>query len=252
MTIEQFGTQTALYHKRQYNARGQLWDVRVSTGADVNGSWNRGCLQFFYDNSGGFGTSGPENNGNVLKSWHYIPLNEQTTSWAIQRDAYAYDSLNRITGVTESYVSNTESENTKFAQAYTYDRYGNRTINAATTWGAGINNTAFEIDPAGNNRLLAPGDTPLAEASRRMQYDGAGNLKSDTYTGLGARTYDAENRMTASAGTSSATYVYDGAGRRVKRIVGTTETWMIYGIGGELVAEYAVNGSASAPQKEYG
>ena len=256
MTIEQFGTQTALYHKLQHNVRGQLWDVRVSTGADVNGSWNRGCLQFFYDNSGGFGTSGPENNGNVLKSWHYIPLNEQTTAWAIQRDTYAYDSLNRIKSVSESYISNTESENTKFVQSYTYDPYGNRTINAALTWGVGINNTGFEIDPAGNNRLLAPGDSPLPEASRRMQYDQAGNLKSDTYTGpatgQGTRTYDAENRMTASGGSSPATYVYDGDGRRVKRIVGTTETWMIYGLGGELIAEYAVNGSPSAPQKEYG
>ena len=249
MTIEQFGSQTALYHKRQFNTRGQLWDVRVSTGADVNGSWNRGCLQFFYDNSGGFGTSGPENNGNVLKSWHYIPLNEQTTEWAIQRHSYAYDSLNRITTVTEKYISHAESENTKFVQGYTYDRYGNRTINAEVTSGAGINNTEFEIDPAGNNRLLAPGDTPLPEASRRMQYDQVGNLKSDTYTGQGTRTYDAENRMIASSG---ATYVYDGDGRRVKRIVGTTETWMIYGLGGELVAEYAVNGSPSAPQKEYG
>jgi YD repeat-containing protein len=39
VTQELFGTQTPLYHKLQYNIRGQLWDVRVSTNPDV-GSFN--------------------------------------------------------------------------------------------------------------------------------------------------------------------------------------------------------------------
>jgi hypothetical protein len=84
-----------------------------------------------------------------------------------------------------------------------------------------------------------------------MQYDSAGNLKRDTYTGAGDRTYDAENRMTqAWANNRWQTYVYDADGRRVKRNVGgTDETWQVYGVGGELLAEYAANG---ALQKEYG
>lgn len=46
------------------------------------------------------------------------------------------------------------------------------------------------------NRLYAPGDLALTdETQRRMQYDPAGNLKQDTYTGDGQRTYDAENRI---------------------------------------------------------
>ncbi len=85
-----------------------------------------------------------------------------------------------------------------------------------------------------------------------MQYDDAGNLKTDTYTGQGQRTYDAENRMTGSAGASPATYHYDGDGRRVKRIVDGVETWQVYGLGGELLAEYAQNAAAASPQKEYG
>lgn len=251
VTIEQFGTQTPLYHKMQYNIRGQLWDVRVSTAPDVNGTWNRGCLQFFYDNSGGYGTSGPENNGNVLKSWHYVPMDEQSTTWAIHRDTYAYDSLNRIASVSETFVSPTEAENQKFVQTYSYDRYGNRTINNGATWGTGINNTAFELDPSGNNRLLAPGDAGLAENSRRMQYDAAGNLEIDTYTGQGARSFDAENRITVSPG-AAASYAYDPNGRRVKRVIGSTETWQIYGVDGALLAEYAATAAPSSPQKEYG
>ena len=43
-----------------------------------------------------------------------------------------------------------------------------------------------------------------------------------------------------------------GDGRRVKRLVGNTETWQVYGLGGELLAEYPLNGPAATPQKEYG
>ncbi len=48
------------------------------------------------------------------------------------------------------------------------------------------------------------------------------------------------------------TYTYDGDGRRVKRNVNGGETWQVYGLGGELLAEYAANTAASSPQKEYG
>ena len=35
-------------------------------------------------------------------------------------------------------------------------------------------------------------------------------------------------------------------------IVGGVETWQVYGIGGELVAEYPANALPASPQKEYG
>jgi RHS repeat-associated protein len=83
-----------------------------------------------------------------------------------------------------------------------------------------------------------------------MSYDAAGNQTND---GSGQRTYDAENRMlTAINGVVSSSYAYDADGRRVKRIIGGLETWQVYGIGGELLAEYAAGASPSAAQKEYG
>jgi RHS repeat-associated protein len=89
-----------------------------------------------------------------------------------------------------------------------------------------------------------------------MNYDAAGNQTKDTYSAAAVtRVYDAENRMTSETQASSyvaATYSYDGDGRRVKRIVGSVETWQVYGLGGELVAEYAANADHSLPQKEYG
>ena len=87
-----------------------------------------------------------------------------------------------------------------------------------------------------------------------MNYDAVGNLKQDSYTGAGSRTYDAENRMTAAWGgnNQSQVYTYDANGQRVRRKVDNVETWQVYGLGGELVAEYPMNGGVSSPQKEYG
>lgn len=89
-----------------------------------------------------------------------------------------------------------------------------------------------------------------------MIFDAAGNLTRDTYSAAAVtRTYDAENRMTSETtynSVVSGTYLYDGDGRRVKRTVGGVETWQVYGLGGELIAEYAQNGSPATPQKEYG
>jgi hypothetical protein len=93
----------------QYNIRGQLWDVRVSTGPDVNGSWNRGCLQFFTDPANGDrgaivnyyssnlaqGGSGSDNNGNLLRQEIYIPGN------GFFQQNFSYDSLNRLTSIAE-------------------------------------------------------------------------------------------------------------------------------------------------------
>ena len=249
ITQELFGTATPLYHKLQYNIRSQLWDVRVSTNPDVNGSWNRGALQYFYDGTLGYGTSGPDNNGNLLFANTYIPLDEQVNSWAIHRQSYAYDSLNRLTSTTEYFVSNTQAELQQSVQTYSYpDAWGNRIINAGLTNGAGINNKVFTINSA-NNQLGVP-----AGQSGAMAYDNAGNLTNDTYSGAGNRTYDAENRITSAAGWNSQVQVntYDGSNQRITRAVNGVTTGYVYGIKGELLAEYGAGAATTSPQKEYG
>jgi RHS repeat-associated protein len=108
--------------------------------------------------------------------------------------------------------------------------------------GPPINNRVYTVDTA-TNRLTSVNGAP-------MSYDPAGNQIND---GSGQRTYDAENRMlTAMNGGVSSSYAYDADGKRVRRIIGGLETWQIYGIGGELLAEYAAGASPSAVRKEYG
>jgi RHS repeat-associated protein len=258
---ERFGTQTPLYHKLHYNVRGQLYDVRLSSVGD-EWNWNRGLLVNHYGNGdyANWGTSGPNNNGNVLRSHHYVPNDDQVSSYTLFYQDYEYDALNRLTKVTEY---NSVAWQQQYVQAYRYDRWGNRTIDADQTSGAP--EPQFDLNPAGDyrevpepsNRLYAPGDNNRMQQDKLMQYDAAGNLVFDSYPpdqAGGGRVYDAENRMTAAADNSGNTafYTYDADGRRVKRKIANEEWWQVYGMGGELLAEYRAGAPTFLPSKEYG
>jgi RHS repeat-associated protein len=252
---EQFGTQIPVYHKNHYNRRGQLFDIRVSTvpWTTDQWNWNRGAIVNYYSaNYGWEGNpatpAGPDNNGNVLLQQHWVPTDDAISSYTYTQDAYSYDSLNRLQSAVEAHGTPSWQSGQDFAQLFVYDRWGNRTINPAS-WGTGINNKQFTVDTA-TNRLGVPSGQPGT-----MTYDAAGNLTTDTYTGVGNRTYDAENRMTTAADNTGQTsrYTYNAEGKRVRRQVASSqEEWLIYGIDGELLAEYQAGASPSAPEKEYG
>jgi RHS repeat-associated protein len=179
----------------------------------------------------------------------FIPNNDQNTNPTSWYQQYGYDALNRLTQVHE-YTGNTAND---WQQAYGYDRYGNRTINnnSNATWGQNINNVVATVDTS-TNRVYATNDSSHAY----VDYDLAGNQTKDYLTSNGTRIFDAENQMilaTNSAGDNE--YSYDGEGKRVKRYVAAedTETWQVYGLGGELIAEYdGEDNDPSAPKKEYG
>ena len=251
MSQEQLGTTTPVFNKWIYNSRGQLAEIREGL-TPFNTTWERGGIINYYSNNcagscGGSGSTLPmtDNNGNLKKQQHWIPDANGIVT-AVFTQIYDYDDLNRLQRTYDG-----TSNQPTWQQRYVYDRYGNRTIDQANT-SPGINSTQFDRNEAATtNRLYAPGDTALSMAQRRMRYDAVGNLIFDNYTGQGARTYDAENRMTSAFGNNQTqSYSYDGEGRRVKRIVNGTETWQVYATTGELIAEYAAGGTV--PQKEYG
>ena len=141
-------------------------------------------------------------------------------------DYYSYDALNRITGVWENKQSNTPGEtSTGLTQQHVYDRFGNRRVNNAASNFPSIFNAPFNVDQT-----------------------------NDGYTGAGARTYDANNKLVSAtvSGGGTVSYTYNANSSRISKTVGSTTTWYIYGLGGELVAEYPMYGAASTPQIEYG
>jgi RHS repeat-associated protein len=268
MLSEHFGTSSALYHRKHYNNRHQLYDIRLGTGTVDNlndpATKNRGALHLFYNTAYAFGDGAAGNNGNVYRADHVVPLDESVSNWVDSVSYYSYDDLNRLTAVDELPVASWVGGGNigwlpqAYAQRYNYDRWGNRTLNTVATWGIGINRKAFTAKTANNRLVELPGDTGEETSGNSMRYDKAGNLIFDSYTGVGTRVYDAENRMTSAVGVGNnmSYYVYDGDGRRVRRVVWEggmqKEYWQVYGFDGELVAEYLANGLPGTPSKEYG
>lgn len=236
---EQFGTDIPLYNKMFYNVRCQLSEIRLGTTPNDTG-WDRGTVinHFSFQSWAGSGT---DNNGNLKKSEHYIPRNDGS-GYDVYQGYYDYDGVNRLQAVREGVNGGPAT----WQQSYTYDQFGNRSINENASWG--LPWTQFVLESA-TNHLYATNDPNRT----LMAYDAAGNLINDSYTGNGSRSYDAQNRITAAVNTSSqwSYYTYDADGRRVRRNTLGQETWQIYGIDNELVAEYGAGASASTPQKEY-
>jgi RHS repeat-associated protein len=150
------------------------------------------------------------NNGN-LQSISY------SGSGLTYTQTFGYDVLNRLTTAQENSGAN-------WSQTNAYDRYGNRWISL----GGGSQSLYFT---ATNNRITG------------WSYDNAGNLLNDTFH---TYTYDAYNKVSKVDGNSA--YVYDGAGQRVRKLVGENVRF-VYGISGELVAEFS--GTSGALLKEY-
>ncbi len=256
MTKEEFGTTTPLFNKSFYNSRGQLSEIRVGTGP-TDSSWNRGAIINHYSNScwgfcGGTNstTAMTDNNGNLKKQEVYVPLIDQPqpTSYTTWWQGFDYDNLNRLQRAHE-YTGDPAKD---WQQEFVYDRWGNRTIHQTNTWGLGINKKEFTVQTVNGvivNQLGVPAGQPGT-----MTYDAAGNLTTDTYTGAGDRVYNAENRMTKAWGGNNQwqEYTYNADGQRTRRKLDGVETWQIYGMDGELLAEYAASGAAASPQKEYG
>ena len=127
------------------------------------------------------------------------------------------------------------------SQAYTFDRWGNRSINAQNNATFGLVNSLQTSIDTTTNRLYAPNDP----SHTLIDYDAAGNQTKDYYSGNGQRTYDAENRMIGAQDNAGGWtyYFYDGDGKRVKikaSTGGIVNRWQVYGFDGEMVSDYNV------------
>jgi RHS repeat-associated protein len=157
----------------------------------------------------GYSYGATNNNGNVLTHTY-------SGGGLSYTQTFGYDPLNRLTTSSESGSS--------WSQTNAYDRYGNRWVNL----GGGNQSLYFNTS---NNRITGG------------SYDAAGNLLND---GLHSYSFDAENKITDVNSVSA--YVYDGEGQRVRKLVGENLRF-VYGIGGQIIAEFS--GSTGLLRKEY-
>ncbi|MBK8811945.1 MAG: RHS repeat-associated core domain-containing protein [Acidobacteria bacterium] len=136
---------------------------------------------------------------------------------------------------------------TNWKQTFDYDRFGNRTFDAANTTTISVSNT-----------VTNPSASTSTNRLNGHTYDPAGNLTVDAENRRFV--YDAENHQTKLFGpannseTPDAIYQYDGEGRRVRKISSTETTVFVYDGSGQLVAEYtawATADPAPAAQVSY-
>ena len=105
----------------------------------------------------------PQNNGNLRSQEHWIQDGSGNVL-AVPTQEFEYDSLNRLLRTRQG---------STWQQEYSYDRYGNRSINAGATWG-GVNSTQSSVVPnTTTNRVYAPNETE--QSHPLMDYDAAGN-----------------------------------------------------------------------------
>jgi RHS repeat-associated protein len=155
---------------------------------------------------------------------------------------YTYDSLDRLSNAKSQGSTNYPA----WGLSFTYDRYGNRTGQSISSGCTGLTCPTSSVTvSATTNRLT----------SSPYTYDANGNMTNDA---VNTTTYDAENRVVSAAGASgTATYSYDGMGRRVQKTFGgATTTYVLAAndvlseysgstlsneyirVGGNLIAEY--------------
>src|SRR5581483_2869357 len=128
---------------------------------------------------------------------------------SMDTQAFTYDSLNRLTGVTSS-IGNNES--------FTYDGFGN-----LTSMGFGNQSPAtYTYDGTTNRRT-------------DFQYDANGNVTQ----GQPGYSWDIENRMTNNFAA------YDPLGKRVKVNINGQDQWFFYSITGQRVGTFVVNPDGS-------
>jgi YD repeat-containing protein len=189
------------------------------------------------------------NNGNVLTQVTTLP-------GAAFSQTYNYDQVNRLCSVREQATATPlaaysctatgalESGET-WRQRFGYDRFGNQWVaqHLGTNMPySGQRPTTQSNFDANTNRLV--------ESAGQVGYDATGN---QTTHGGWTLAYDAEGRIKTATPSSgnAATYEYDADGRRVKKIVGSTATWFVYDVSGQLAAEYTAAGPTGSAETHF-
>jgi RHS repeat-associated protein len=129
---------------------------------------------------------------------------------------YGYDNANELTGLT--YKQGTV---TVGSLAYAYDGAGRLTNRSGTLDAVSLPAALTTTTLDANNRLTKWGTTTLT-------YDLNGNFTGD---GTHAYTWNTRDQLIGATGTHSASFAYDGAGRRTtKTIDGTTRALLYDGL----------------------
>jgi RHS repeat-associated protein len=126
---------------------------------------------------------------------------------------YAYDAASQLTGLAYTLGATTLGDLT-----YAYDAAGNRTSTGGTWTRTGLPTTLTSVTYDAANQITQWGGTSFS-------YDPNGNLTSN---GTNMYTWNARNQLVGLSGGTSASFAYDGMGRRRSKTVGGTTNNFLY------------------------
>jgi RHS repeat-associated protein len=215
-----------------YNNRGQITQIGLGT---TDAQTDLLKLEYSYNTP-----NAADNNGNMKSQTMTVPSVGGSAGFVAVQN-YSYDSLNRLEAAQET-ISGAQT----WKQTFLYDRYGNRRFDAA-----GNNTTTLGNCPQIEcNPTIDTATNQFAEGQGYL-YDKDGNVTRDA---SGKQFfYDAENHQKEvkdQYGNTIGQYLYDGEGKRVKKISLQEVTVFVYNANSQLAAEYSTQ-TVSQPQVSY-
>lgn len=155
--------------------------------------------------------------------------------------SYLYDALGRL---QEAYTAGSASY-PNWDLAFSYDAYGNRTDETPQP------DTSPNITVPSNHVTINTAKNQIATAG--YGYDAAGNMTND---GVNTLAYDGGSHVVSSSfGSTTTSYIYDGAGVRVRKCqpnCSTPNSSTVYIFSGnQPIAEYDNAAAAGSPSREY-
>lgn len=126
---------------------------------------------------------------------------------------YGYDNANQLTSITYSKGGTTIGD-----LAYAYDAAGRRTSVSGSLATTNLPAAVATAAHNANNQLTS-------WAGATLTYDLNGNLTGD---GTNTYTWNARDQLASLSGGSSASFVYDGVGRRRSKTIGSMQTGFLY------------------------
>jgi RHS repeat-associated protein len=236
------GTDLALYAKQRFNDREQLTKFLLSSvSGDESGDYGSFSLTYEKEISTGQGLQ-RVNSGVIWRTEQQVPVSPGSPSLQNVVFDVDYDGTDRLKWVKAQAIAPNSSVGALFQQFFSYDAFGNRRVDASVTSGGGFLSR--------ENRAIDVNTNRFQQVAGQIEYDHEGNLIRD---GDQIRRFDVENRLKEvqnSVGVSR--FSYDEGSSRTRKQTPQEHTWFVYGLDGQLLAEYSAEGAPSTPVREYG
>lgn len=237
--------ESAIYSER-------LQPIQVGLGNSQNNTTNLWKVNYEYGelNSDGMTVNAAKNNGNIAKQIITVPTVGANPGF-VATQTYIYDPINRLKQAKE-----TVPNQTGWQQTFSYDRFGNRNfIESATDTFAKLcsenaSPALCETDRKSLNPSINHTNNRLT-VEQSYEYDANGNLTKNAEDER--FTYDALNKQTEVKNSNSQSlgkYIYDGEGKRIKKLGNMENTLFVYDAFGSLIAEYAVDNPLPNPSPQ--